>query len=105
MLLATVDKHRSTMKLLKRTFIIFLILLTFGLLFRGWFYRHLVTYKSIGLRNYHSVTEKKLTNYIEANIDEQSDPDIEQIVKLGLSITSSQLNFTANNNNNFFSSL
>ena len=67
-------------------------------MFRGWFYRHLVTYKSVGLRTNYSATDKKLTDYIDANTDEQTDPDIEQIVKLGLTITSRQLNFTANKN-------
>lgn len=86
------------MKFFKRTFITILILTTVGFLFRGWFYRHLVTYKSVGLRTNYSATDKKLTDYIDANTDEQTDPDIEQIVKLGLTITSRQLNFTANKN-------
>lgn len=72
--------------------------MTVGLLFRGWFYRHLVTYKSVGLRTNYSATDEKLTEYIDANIDKQADPKIEQIIKLGLSITSRQLKFTANKN-------
>ena len=86
------------MKFIKRIFIIILILTTVGLLFRGWFYRHLVTYKSVGLRTRYSAKDKNLTNYIDANTNEQTDPDIEQIVKLGLSITSKQLTFTTNKN-------
>ena len=86
------------MKIIKRTFIIILILTTVALLFRGRFYRYLVTYKSVGLRSSYLATEKKLTDYIDANTDELTDPDIEQIVKLGLSITSRQLAFTANKN-------
>lgn len=86
------------MKFIKRIFIIILILTTVGLLFRGWFYRHLVTYKSVGLRTSYSAKDKNLTDYIDANTNEQTDPDIEQIVELGLSITSRQLNFTANKN-------
>ena len=86
------------MKFIKRTFLTILILTTVGFLFRGWFYRHLVTYKSVGLRTNYSATDKILTNYIDANNDRLTDPDIKQIITLGLSITKSQLNFTADNN-------
>ena len=86
------------MKFIKRTLLIILILTSVGLLFRGWFYRHLVTYKSVGRRTNYAATDKKLTDYIDANTNEQTKPDIGQIVKLGLSITARQLNFTANKN-------
>ena len=86
------------MKFIKQVFITILILTIVGLLFRGWFYRHLVTYKSVGLRTNYSPTDKKFTDYIEGSIDNQINPEIEQIVKLGLSITSRQLNFTSNKN-------
>ncbi len=86
------------MKFIKRSFLTILILTTAGLLFRGWFYRHLVTYKSVGLRTNYLATDKKLTDYIDANTDEQINPDIKEIVKLGLSITSRQLYFTTNKN-------
>ncbi|MBO0360236.1 hypothetical protein J0X19_19910 [Hymenobacter sp. BT186] len=83
---------------MKRIFIIVLILTTVGLLFREWFYRNLVTYKSLGLRTNYSATNNKLVDYIDASVDKQADTDIEQIIKLGLSITSGQLNFTADKN-------
>ncbi len=86
------------MKFIKRTLLTILILTTVGLLFRGWFYRHLVTYKSVGLRTNYSATDKILTDFIDANNDKQTDPDIKQIIKLGLSITSKKLNFTADKN-------
>jgi hypothetical protein len=86
------------MKIIKRTFLTILILTTVGLLFRGWFYRHLVTYKSVGLRSNYSATDKELVDYIDANTDKLTDPDIEKIIKLGLSITSGHLNYTANKN-------
>ena len=87
------------MKFIKRTLLIILIISTVGLLFRGWFYRHLVTYKSDGIRTNYLATNIKLTDYIDANTDNQTDPDIKQIIKLGLSITSRKLNFTANKKN------
>lgn len=95
---ATVNNDRSTMKVIKRILLTLLVLTTVGLFFRGWFYRHLVTYKSVGHRTNYSATDNKLVDYINGSTDEQTDPDIEQIIKLGLSITSVQLNFTANKN-------
>ncbi len=86
------------MKFIKRTLLIILIISTVGLLFRGWFYRHLVTYKSVKIRTNYLATNIKLTDYINANTDKQTDPDIKQIIKLGLSITSRKLNFTADKN-------
>jgi hypothetical protein len=86
------------MKTIKRIFITILILTAVGLLFRGWFYRHLVTYKSVGFRKNYLATDQNLIEYIDSSIDEQTDTDIEEIIRLGLSITSSQLNFTANKN-------
>lgn len=87
------------MKLIKQIFLIILILTTVGLLFRGWIYRNLVTYKSAGLRTNYPAKDKKLTDYINANTNIQTDLDIKQIVKLGLSKTSRQLNYTADKNN------
>ena len=86
------------MKIIKRIFFAILILTTVGLLFRGWFYRNLVTYKSVGLRTFYVATDENLIEYIEASIDKQDDPDIWQIIKLGLSITSKKLNFTSDKN-------
>lgn len=86
------------MKLIKRTCIVILVLTAVGLLFRGWFYRHLVTYKSVGIRENYSVKDKKLTDYIDTNTHAINDPEVEQLVKIGLSITSRQLNFTSNKN-------
>lgn len=86
------------MKIIKRIVLTILILTAVGLLFRGWFYRHLVSYKSVGIRTNYLATDEKLTKYIDSSIDKQSEPHIEQIIKLGLSITSRQLNFTSNKN-------
>jgi hypothetical protein len=86
------------MKFIKRTFLTILILTAVGLMFHGWFYRHLVTYKPIGFRTNYSATGKKPTDLIDANIDERAVPNIEQIIELGNSINSKQLNFTISNN-------
>ena len=86
------------MKFIKKSLIVILILTTVAILFRGMFYRHIVTYKSVGFRSNFSAKDKKLTDYIESSIDIKDNTDINQIIKLGLSITSNQLNFTANKN-------
>jgi hypothetical protein len=52
----------------------------------------------LGFRTNFSANEKDLTNLIDANFDNRKDPKIEQIIKLGQSITSKQLNFTISNN-------
>ena len=95
---ANVNINRTIMKIIKRILLTILILTTVGILFRGWFYRHLITYKSVGHRTNYSATDNKLVDLINASADRQTDPDIEQIIKLGLSITSRQLNFTTNKN-------
>ncbi len=86
------------MRFVKWTALVILTLAVVGVLFRGWFYRHLVTYKSVGPRTNYSATNDKLVDYINTRADESADPDIEPIIKLGLSITSERLNFTANKN-------
>lgn len=87
------------MKIIKRILLLLFILITIGFIFRGWLYRHLVTYESVGARTHYSVTNNKLADYINSNTQNQAETDIEQIIKLGLLITSRKLNFTVENNN------
>jgi hypothetical protein len=82
------------MKIIKRVLLLLFILSTVGILFRGWFYRQLVEYRSVGVRTDYAATEKKLVDYINATADKHTEPDMDQIIKLGLSITSEQINFT-----------
>lgn len=86
------------MKILKRLLLAILLLTLVGLLFRGPVYRHLVTYRSIGPRTTYAATDKKLTAILDAGVDQKTNPDIAQIIKRGLSITASQLTFTAGKN-------
>jgi hypothetical protein len=60
----------------------------------------MVTYKAIRPAFNYPATNCKLIDYINARADKQTNPDIEQIIKLALSITSKQLNFTAGKNHN-----
>ncbi|MBP9021738.1 MAG: hypothetical protein KBH06_00925 [Spirochaetes bacterium] len=87
------------MKFIKRTILAILILTAVILLFRGWIYRNLITYKSVGPAINYRATDNKLIGYINANAGKQANPNIEQIIKLALVITSKQLNFTVEKNN------
>lgn len=86
------------MKLIKRTFLTIIILTVVGILFRGWLYRHLVTYESVGLRTNYTATDHKFVDFIDKSADDEINQDIKQIIKLGLSITSERLNFTNDKN-------
>ncbi len=88
------------MKFIKRTILTILILITVGLLFRGYIYRQIVAYKSIGQRQNYSAIDDKLINYIEMNVGDKKDLDLKDIIKIGLSTTSKQLNFRASKNDN-----
>lgn len=83
---------------MKRAFFVFLILGIISLVFRGWVYRHLVVYKSLGTRTNYSVSNTKLIQYITQNSDLPSNPNIEQIAEQTLRLTSRQLHFTTNKN-------
>lgn len=86
------------MKILKRIGLSFFILMAIGILFRGWLYRHLVSYRSAGMRTQYLAVDKKLIATIDSSMDDRSETDIEKIIQLGLRITSRQLNFTAGKN-------
>ena len=86
------------MKNSQRIFLTLFLFLALVIVFRNWFYNNLIAYKSIGTRKNYSVTDKKLIEYIHAKLDVKREPEIKQIIKLSLSITSSTLNFTAKNN-------
>lgn len=88
------------MKTIKRIVLVILIPVTIALLFRGWLYRHMVTYTSVGQRTNYLATDAKLVSYIETNSDSKKDTGIRGIIKLALSITSRQLHFTASQNDN-----
>ena len=75
-----------------------LLLTAVGFLFRGWIYRQLVNYKSVGMRTTYPVRNKNFTQYINSCIDNQKQPDIKQIIKLALAITSEKLTYTPEKN-------
>ena len=77
-----------------------LLLTAVGILFRGWIYRHSLSYKAVGMRTTYPARNKIFTQYIDSCIDHQNEPDIKHIIKLALSITSEKLNYTAHKNDN-----
>ena len=88
------------MKFIQRITLTIIVLTTVGVLFRGWFYRHLVTYKSVGQRQQYLATDKKLVHFINTNVGDNRAVDIKDIIEIGLSATSQQLNFTTSKNDN-----
>jgi hypothetical protein len=86
------------MKVIKRIVLIILILVAAGLIFRGWLYRQLITYKSIGQRTVYLPTNNDLFAYLNTSVDDNNNLTIEEIIKLALSITSQTLSFTAEKN-------
>lgn len=88
------------MKIFKRILWAILIIIAVGFLFRGWIYRHVITYKSMGQRANYSATNNKLIDFIEKSVANNNNSDIKEIIEQSLSITSHQLNFTACKNDN-----
>ncbi len=86
------------MRFIKKSLLIFLLLIIVGVSFRGCIYRHIVTYKPIGQRIIYQATDKRLIDFIESNCEGKKDLNIEDIIKLGLKITSKKLNFTFDKN-------
>ncbi|WP_028979967.1 hypothetical protein [Sporocytophaga myxococcoides] len=80
----------------KRLFLSILILVTILCFFRGWLYRNIVTYKSIGQRQSYLPRDKNLISSIEANVDGKKKIDIKSIIELGLSTTAKHLHYSVN---------
>jgi hypothetical protein len=93
------EQRNSDMKIIKRIALAILVLTVIGLIFRGWLYRHMVTYKSAGQRMTY-LTGEKLADYIEASIDNKKHLNVDEVIVYGLRITSQQLNFMGNKNDN-----
>ena len=84
---------------IKRIGLLIVILLTIGIFSREWIYSQTVNYISIGPRTSYPATNTNLSHYIESS-SQETDLEIPEIIKLGLSLTSQQLNFTAEKNHN-----
>ena len=69
-----------------------------GFVAREWIYNRVVTYKSIGARTDYPVTNALLIKKIESALGNHIEPDVDEIIDISLMITSSQLNFTPEDN-------
>lgn len=58
----------------------------------------MITYKSIGQRTNYIATDSNLVKYIEINTNTLTNPEVKDLIKLGLTITSRKLNFTTGKN-------
>ncbi|HZV68678.1 MAG TPA: hypothetical protein VFG10_04010 [Saprospiraceae bacterium] len=85
------------MKIFKRIVIALIVLAIIGIIFRGWIYRRLVNYESIGQRRNYAAIDSTLINLLNAN-EGNIEPDINKIIHTSLSLTAQQLNFTTGNN-------
>ncbi|GAL86607.1 hypothetical protein Ccan_06890 [Sporocytophaga myxococcoides] len=88
------------MKFNKRLLLSILLLLTISFFLRGWLYRSIVTYKSIGQRQNYLPKDKKLISYIEINVKSNPTTDVKDIIKIGLSTTAKLLNYSVAPNTN-----
>jgi hypothetical protein len=81
----------------KRFFLFVLALIVLVVIFRGWLYRNTVSYESISKRSSCLVNSAKLIKLIEVESKDKLEADIDDIVKMSLSITSDKLNFSFGN--------
>ena len=73
---------------------IILILLLITILFRGWIFRQLITYTSIGTRTSIEITNPKLLERIQKESSNKTN-SIEKIIQLSRSITTKELSFSS----------
>lgn len=66
--------------------------------FRGWIYRHIVTYKSFGVREKYTVTDSSLMKLLSENEAKNDLTEISGVINSSLLLTSEQLNFTDSTN-------
>lgn len=86
------------MQILKRITLIIIILVTVAVVFRGCIFRHMVTYKSFGIREEYTITDPTFKNLVDGHVANQDLMDITDVINSSLSLTSKQLHFTASNN-------
>lgn len=86
------------MKFIKRIVRVGILLIVLSISFRGFIYRKLVAYKSIGQSTSYTITNEKLINSIDSAFAEFPDLSIDELVRLSLSITANKLSYSADKN-------
>jgi hypothetical protein len=85
------------LKSAKRILLIVLSFIVLSFLFRGWLYRHIVTYKAIDQRSTYALKSPELDKLIQDNANISS-KDPEAIIERSLSLTSDILKFKRSKN-------
>jgi hypothetical protein len=79
---------------IKKIILFTLIILSIGIIFRGWIYRNTMTYISVGQRQTYNASNQDLIFYIESIAEDKIDFTIDQIIHVSLTATSKKLNYT-----------
>lgn len=88
------------MKFIKRLGMGIAILLFAILLFRGWLFRQLVHYKTIGQRTEYLVTDADLEHLIDQAVEKHKPKDAKAAIRLSLRLTAQELHFVVARNDN-----
>lgn len=80
-------------KIIRYTLLTLLILLCSGIIFRGFFYRQLFSYKSIGQRITYVATDKELLAFIDKETITFKPDNVKDIIEMSLKLTSARLEF------------
>ena len=82
----------------KRILIVVSAILVLGILLRGFLFRQMVSYETVGARVNYSVVNKDLSDFIESNLENQKSESIDEIIEISLEITTNKLRFTSDKN-------
>lgn len=85
---------RKPLRILKQFFLFGVMFLGLMFLFRGWIYRHFITYESIGVRNNYPVNDEYLIAYNENNSKNFKDANAAQIINHSLYLTTKRLGYS-----------
>lgn len=86
--------------MLKRFLLTISILLISIFLLRGWLFRQLVHYKTIGHRTEYPVTDLDLARLIDQAVANDKPADVETAIRVSLRLTAQHLHFVAAKNDN-----
>ncbi len=90
------NNHFNTnMKFLKKAIRIILLLVVIGCIFRGWIYRHSVTYQAHSPRQNYSATNPALIDFFDQKLKNKTVRNVQDIINESLSLTSNQLHFSS----------
>lgn len=89
-----IKRHNYILRFTKRLFLIITIITLLLIIFRAPLYREIISYQTINERFSYIISNDKLKNYIEKNSAQINNPELFDIVKLSLKMTSNELQFS-----------